>query len=100
MDMRTIVTRSIMGVIVLGASINVNAKAGWVQVELLDETGKEIPGFSGKAAKAYKGVDKLRLTPEWKAGRDLSALKGRVIRVKFHPRNARLYAFQIGKSTK
>ena len=75
--------------------VNVDAKAGWVQVELLDETGKEIPGFSGKDATEYQAVDNLRLKPAWKDNKDLSALKGKVVRIRFRLRNARLYAFQI-----
>ncbi len=80
--------------------VNVDAKAGWVQVELLDETGKAIPGFSGKTAKQHKGVDDLRFKPAWKNNKDLSALKGKVVQIRFRLRNARLYAFQIGRPTK
>ena len=45
----------------------------------------------------YRGVDELRLEPEWKNGGRLSTLKGRVIRLKFHLRNAKLYSFQVPK---
>jgi len=40
-------------------------------------------------------VDKLRLKPAWKDDKDLSALKGKVVRIRFRLSNARLYAFQI-----
>ncbi len=76
-------------------AVNVDAKAGWVQIELLDETGKEIPGFSGKAAKQYKGADELRLTPQWKSGGDLSSLKGKTVKLKFTLQNAKLYSFDF-----
>ena len=75
--------------------VNVDAKAGWVQVELLDETGKAIPEFSGKAAKTYRGLDNLRLAPKWKGQADLSPLKGKEVRLRFTMENAKLYAFQV-----
>ncbi len=75
--------------------INVNAKAGWVRVELLDETGKGIPGFSGKAAKQHKGADELRLSPQWKSRGGLSQLKGRTVKLKFTLQNAKLYSFSF-----
>ena len=75
--------------------VNVDAKTGWVQVELLDETGKAIPGFSGKTAKQHKGADELRLAPKWKSGGDLSSLKGKTVKLKFTLQNAKLYAFDF-----
>jgi len=78
--------------------VNVDAKAGWVQVELLDENGKAIPGFSGKAAKQHKGADELRLTPRWNSGGDLSPLTGKTVKLKFTLQNARLYAFDFNQS--
>ncbi len=74
--------------------VNVDAQAGRVQVELLDENGP-ISGFSGKDAPEYRAVDDLRLKPAWKDNKDLSALKGKVVQIRFRLRNARLYAFQI-----
>jgi hypothetical protein len=75
--------------------VNVDAKDGWVQIELLDENSKVIPVFSGKAAKQYKGVDKLRLKPQWKSGGDLSQLKGKTVKLRFTFQNARLYSFSF-----
>jgi len=74
---------------------NVDAKDGWVQIELLDENSKGIPGFSGKAAKQYTGVDELRLKPQWKSGGDLSQLKGKTLKLRFTLQNARLYSFNF-----
>jgi hypothetical protein len=75
--------------------INVNAKAGWVRVELLDENGKAVPGFSGKDAKQHKSADNLRLAPKWKSGGDLSSLKGKTVKLRFTLQNAKLYAFDF-----
>ena len=70
--------------------LNVDAKTGWVQIELLDEMGNAIPGFSAKC----KGADKLRLTPKWKSG-NLTSLKGRTLKLRFTLQNAKLYAFEF-----
>jgi len=51
--------------------------------------------FKDLRLKRYNAVDQLRLTPQWRAGRDLSAIKGKVIRLKFHLRNAKLYSFRV-----
>jgi hypothetical protein len=75
--------------------VNVDAKNGELRVEVLDANGKPIPGFSGGASKVYEAVDELRLQPSWNDGANLSTLKGKVVRLKFHLKNARLYAFQV-----
>ena len=75
--------------------MNVDAKDGWVRIELLGENSKVIPGFSGKAAKRFKGVDELRLKPQWKSGSDLSQLKGKTVRLRFTLHNTRLYSFTV-----
>jgi hypothetical protein len=76
-------------------AVNVEAGSGRVRVELLDEGGTPIPGFSGTGAPEIRHVDELRLRPVWKGTEDLSSLKGTVVRLRFRLRNARLYAFQI-----
>ena len=73
--------------------VNVDAKDGWVRIELLDDNGNAIPAFSGKVARQYKGVDKLRLKPQWKTGDGLSRLRGKPVKLKFTLQNARLYSF-------
>ncbi len=75
--------------------VNVDAKKGEVVVEALDEGGQPVPGFAKKDAQVFKGVDELRLQPRWNTHADLAALKDKVVRLKFHLANARLYAFQI-----
>ena len=79
--------------------VNVDARAGQIQVEILDENGKAVPGMAAGQAKTYKSVDELRFKPAWKDNEDLSALRGKVVRIRFRLRNARLYAFQIRRST-
>ncbi len=82
-----------------GSKLEVNADAqnGELSVEILDapQTGTPIPGFTQKEAKVFRGVDELRLRPSWNNHADLAALKDKVVRLKFHLRSAKLYAFQV-----
>ena len=77
--------------------VNVDATEGEVRVEVLDSGGKPLPPFSGGRSKAYRGIDELRLEPEWVEQEGLSALKGQQIRLRFHLDNARLYSFEVTK---
>ena len=75
--------------------INVDAKGGWLAVEVLGaDTGEPLPGFRREEAKPVT-ADGLRLRPRWQKQPDLAALKGKVVRLKFHLNRARLYAFQV-----
>ncbi len=65
--------------------VNVDAKSGWVKVELLDAAGDVISG------KRTTHVDELRLTPKLK----LQKHKGKTVKLKFTLQNAKLYAFQF-----
>ncbi len=75
--------------------VNVDGKEGAIMVEILDETGEAVSGFSGKDAAKAIGVDLLRWQPRWQDQQDLSALKGRNLRLKFTLEKAKLYAFQV-----
>ena len=75
--------------------VNVDASDGEFAVEVLDADGSPIPSFTLDAADRYEGTDDLRLQPRWREHDDLHALKGRTVRLKFHLRNAGIYAFQI-----
>ncbi|MBI4582543.1 MAG: hypothetical protein HY717_00725 [Planctomycetes bacterium] len=75
--------------------INADARNGELLVEVLDETGQPMPGFTRREAVAFKAADGLRLQPRWEAHGDLEPLKGKVVRFGFHLQNARLYAFQV-----
>jgi len=77
--------------------VNVDAAAGTFYVEVLDKDGEPIPGFTAKQAKVYNDVDELRCRPEWKNGNNLAELSGKVVKLRFYFRNAKLYSFQINK---
>ena len=91
-ELGTVVTKPFM---LEGENFQVNVKGSEFLVEVLDRDGEPIPGFSAKEAAEYKGIDELRLKPKWTNDSHLSKLKGRIIRLKFHLKNARLYSFQV-----
>jgi hypothetical protein len=75
--------------------VNVGAGAGEVSVEVLDQAGKPIAGYTATEAVPGKGIDELRWRPRWKEHGDLARLKNQDIRLKFILRNARLFAFEV-----
>ena len=65
-----------------------------LRVEILDADGRPLPGFSladSEVASATQTAGVAR----WKRGSDLGDLAGRTVRLRFHLRNAKLYAFQF-----
>ena len=68
--------------------------AGNLQVELQDEQGKPLPGFSLDDCKKLFG-DTLDRRVHWETKADLSPLIGRPVRVRFVLRDADLYSFQF-----
>jgi hypothetical protein len=73
--------------------LNLDAGAGGsATVEILDEGGKAIPGFSGGSAVPVTG-DGIRLPVKWAASGDIGSLAEKVVRLKIHLKNASLYAF-------
>jgi len=76
--------------------LNVDTGAvGYAQVGLLDENGRAIPGFSVDDC-VYLNGDHLRARVEWLGrGKDISSLAGRVVRLEFRLRGAKLYAMQF-----
>ena len=75
--------------------LNVDCSArGEVWVELRDVDGKPIPGYTRADSVS---VDRNGVAQEvwWRQGPDVSKLAGKVIRLHFHLRSAKLYAFQF-----
>lgn len=75
--------------------VNVDASAGEITIEVLDSRGKLIPEFSGNDAQTARNIDELRYQARWNGKRDLSALRGKTIQLRFTLRNASLFAFQV-----
>jgi len=75
--------------------LNVDAKAGEVQLDVLAADGKPATGFSGESSPVFKSVYELNLQARWSGRSDLGPLMGKVVRLRFRFRNAKLYAFQV-----
>lgn len=80
-----------------GDSLNLNyatSAAGSVRVELLDEQGTVIPGYSLEDCEQMIG-DQIARPVKWRGASDLGSLTGKVIRLRFVMKDADLYALQF-----
>jgi hypothetical protein len=76
-------------------SINYSTSAmGSLRVEIQDEDGAAIPGFSLTDADELYG-DSVDQVVSWNGGADVSGLAGRVIRLRFRLSDGDLYAFRF-----
>ena len=78
-----------------GEYMFVNASARKLVVEVLDEEGNAIDGFSAKDCRALKNIDGTKVSVGWKGGRSLSELAGRVVRFRFTVTEGELYSFWV-----
>ena len=77
-----------------GGTLTVNADVAALTAEVLDaRTGAVIRGYEAVRSSAVTG-DTLGAAITWD-GRDLAALRGRPIKLRFHLRGGDLYAFRI-----
>ncbi len=73
--------------------VNANAAGGSLTVEALDAEGKAIEGF-GIADCTPITTDSVRHVLKWKDNPDCHLLQARPIKLRFHLKNAKLYAFE------
>lgn len=72
-----------------------SSAAGGIKVEIRDEKGKAIPGYSAADCEEVFG-DAIERPVYWKGkGSDVSGLSGKIVRLHFTLRDADLYAFQF-----
>src|SRR5262249_51973758 len=76
--------------------VNADARQGELKVEVLDAAGAAIEGLTRDDAIALSR-DELHARPRWKSSA-LADLVGRDVRLRFHLRDAALYAFRIVES--
>ena len=81
-------------------TLNVDTDAaGYLQVGILDEAGNAISGFGLDACVYVNGDFTAKevawLAPDGSMAADVSSLAGRVVRLVFRSRGAKLYAFQF-----
>ncbi len=68
--------------------------AGSLKVELLDESGRPLPGFSLDEADELFG-DSVEQQVSWNNAGDVSSVAGRPVRIRFVLRDGDLYSFQF-----
>lgn len=78
--------------------INLDARAGELVVEVQDQAGRPIPGFTTTDAIPGTSIDDLRWQPKWKLQSDIASLRDKVVRLRFLLRNAKLYSFKVDDS--
>ena len=75
--------------------LNVDTSAmGSARVELMDEQGRPLPGFSAADCDPIDGNFTAR-TVTWKGKPDLAGLAGKPVQLRFALRSTKLYAFQF-----
>ena len=72
------------------------AEGGSLQVELQDETGEPIDGFSLADCVPLNG-DEIEHAVRWQTGADVQALADRPIRLRFALKDADLYSFRFAQ---
>lgn len=77
-----------------GADRSPTTPYGTFDVEILDLAGRPIGPFTLAHCDTFTG-DELRHTVTWNGSPDLAALAGETVSLRFHQRNAALYAFQF-----
>jgi hypothetical protein len=75
--------------------VNADAGAGELSAEVLDERGQVLPGFARSDCTRVR-ADKTRQPLTWKAG-ELGTVAGRPVKLRFHLRQGRLYAFWVSR---
>jgi hypothetical protein len=65
-----------------------------LRVEILDESGKAISGFELERSVTMTSTN-LGQAVTWKGAPHLDALAGKVVKLRFHMRNVKIYAFQF-----
>lgn len=68
--------------------------AGGIRVEVQDEQGRPLPGYSLGEAVEQIG-NEIERTVAWKGGPDLGSLQGKPVRLRFVMRDAFLYAIRF-----
>lgn len=76
--------------------VNANALEGFVAAEILDTNGYVLPGFSLSECVPVQN-DSTKQQLRFIGGRDLSELRGKAIRIRFHVCKGDLYSFWVSE---
>lgn len=72
-----------------------NASTGETRVEIRDEFGKPIPGFTLTDCDLIHSANEINRPVKWNGKSDVKILEGKVIQLHFPMRDTDLYAFQF-----
>lgn len=75
--------------------VNSDVRNGELMVEILDEHGNVIPGFSKKECNSIKRANNTKAQITWKNHTDLATLTGKNIHFKFYLTNGDLFSFWV-----
>jgi len=73
---------------------NADASKGMLAAEVVDERGKVVPGYELRNSVAVKG-DGTKLALRWKNRKNVGALAGKTVSIRFRVTNASLYSFWV-----
>lgn len=79
-----------------GSYLFANIQASELAVEVLDENGDVVDGFSKRDFKKMKRVNSTKLLLEWK-DKNIEDLKGKKVSFKFYVNKGQLYSFWVSK---
>jgi len=71
-----------------------SSAAGGIQIEIQDENGKALPGYTLKDSPQIFG-DAIERTVSWVNGKDLSSLAGKPVKLRFVLKDTDLYSFKF-----
>ena len=75
--------------------LNYSTSAGGkILVEIQDERGEPIPGFSLQDCETIYG-DEIEGVVRWRGGKDLSTLEGKIVRLRFVMLDADIYSLRF-----
>lgn len=74
--------------------VNVDASGGELRAEVLDVAGQVVKPYTRQACQAVS-VDKTLARVTWNNAPELTALRGKPVRFRFHVKAAKLYAFWV-----
>lgn len=77
--------------------VNADLDGAELRVEVLDRSGRTIPGFGAANCAALRG-NSTRARVTWTAA-DLATLRGDAVRFRFQMTGGRLYAFWVGRDS-
>jgi hypothetical protein len=80
-----------------GRELEINystSAAGEIRVEIQDENGKPIPGYTLEESQAMIG-NEIAGTVSWKGNQNLSRLASTPVRLKFYMKDADLYSLRF-----